>query len=338
MKKILFSVAILAVAASCTKTEVVDVPQTNAISFSTLNNRITKAANDANADYKVYAVQSSNTGAWFIDDYVSCGSADTEFSPETKTYYWPTDNSTLDFYAYAPESSSTITPTVTPATAISIAYVVGEDADEDFTLAAPVEDQTATSNSTNPGVVDFEFAHMLSKVTVEITLEEEFAKVYEISTSDETDADAPFTATFAPQLDSFTVDVVAGAVNANVDASLSVEGVAYSDSTSYMIAPQAFENCTIQINGITIRHIGNGSTFFPGGVGVDLTTLTLDGTELGDEDGGAAFAAGTHYVFTVEISGSSTEEGKDEAVEITMTATTADWNDGGDYNSTLEQD
>ncbi|MFI3288338.1 MAG: fimbrillin family protein [Rikenellaceae bacterium] len=333
MKKILFSVAILAVAASCAKTEVVDIPQTNAISFSTLNDRITKAANDDNADYKVYATQSDITGAWFMDDYVSCGSAETAYSPETKTYYWPTDGSTLDFYAYAPKSSGTITPTVTPATAISIAYVVGEDADEDFTLAEPVKTQKA---GTNEGVVNFEFAHMLSKVTVQVTLEEEFAEVYEISTSDDEAADAPFTATFAPQYDSFTVDVMAGAVDANVEASLSAVGTEYSLATSYMIAPQAFEDCTIQINGITIRHIGNGSTFFPSGVGVDLSTIRLTGDELSGGD--AKFAAGTHYVFTVEISGSSTEEGEDPAVEITMTATTADWDENDDYNSTLTQD
>lgn len=325
MKKLLFSVAILAVAASCSKNEVVEALQTNAIGFSTLNDRATKAANDVETavSYQVYAISGDNTDVWFINDVVSG-----ENVAAKGPYYWPTSGEKVDFYAYAPATSTNITPgTAVAATpTIPLTYVVPTGAQEDFTVATPLKEYTSASAS---NYADFTFTHMLSKVTVEVKLSDAFANTHFISDGtkdgytsedDETYTDAPFTAKLTPVYNTFTVDAAAATPAPSI---ASGSAVAHSGFTSFYIAPQAFEGCKLQINGITVRNNNTGATFFPSGIGVDLTELTMDGTELGNED--AAFAAGTHYVFTVTIDGTATEDGKDPAVQILFSADTAGW-------------
>ena len=77
MKKILFSVAALALVASCSKNEVSEPigAKQNPIGFSTLNSNATRTANEGESNYTVYAqysdasLMTSFPGAWYIEDH-----------------------------------------------------------------------------------------------------------------------------------------------------------------------------------------------------------------------------------------------------------------------------
>ncbi len=351
MKKLLFSVAILAVAASCSKSEVVDMPQTSQIGFTTLNDRvISKAANDGDDAFRVFA-QKGDASAWFIEDYVDYSDSATAIAPVGGPYYWPTDGSSMKFYAYAPYTTSGCNVAEgTPATdAITLTYTVPADAQEDFTVAAPI---TYTDEDAYPasGAVEFTFSHMLSKVTVYVRLKGEgegaegtdtdFAANYYVSDDDSTVTgalDAPFTATFVPKTyDMVVADGIAGKYTSSA-ASTSLSSASYDEYTSYYIAPQPFAGCTLQINGLTVRDAITHSPIFNG----DMSILTLTGKELnadGVDTTTSAFEAGKHYVFTVTVSGSSTEEDGDPLVEITFKAENVEWTEAGDYTVGLDQE
>lgn len=337
MKKILLSVAVLATLASCSQNEVVDLPQSNEIGFRTLNDRVvSKNANDNETpvDFRVFA-QKVGSEAWSFVDYVTDG-ATTATAPAGGPYYWPTDGSTMKFYGYAPyEDGNTVTESAATAGTVNLAYIVPAGAQEDFTVATPVESipdaETKEYADTN---VAFTFNHMLSKVSVKVELEDEFGDKNFISVNEKTepnpataynDNDAEFTATFTALKNAIAVDATASdpaPAAATVDANTSL---AYSGVQSYYIAPQAFKDCKLQINGITIRDNATKSVMLSG----DLKELTLTGAEIeGKTD--VEFEAGVHYIFTITISGESID-----APEITFTANTAEW--GADVNVGVNQ-
>ena len=127
------------------------------ITFSNLNNKITKAANDALDDYKVFALWSQDVSKWYMDGIQVNG----ESNAYTPPRYWPTLG-TVNFYAYAPAS---VVCNSTPGS-VTLDYTVAQDADEDLTIAAPKKNQNK-----NNGVVELKFSHMLSKLTVNVELD-----------------------------------------------------------------------------------------------------------------------------------------------------------------------
>ena len=156
MKKIIFMVATVMAFASCSQTELDEnfVGQKE-IKFSNLNDKVnSRAANDESADYQVYADWNGSSTEWFIDAVVN----GTSNSPSGGPYHWP-NSGTVDFYSWAPSS---VTATATYPS-LSIAYTVPAAANQDFTIAAP---KTGLSS----GTVAFEFAHMLSKISVTASL------------------------------------------------------------------------------------------------------------------------------------------------------------------------
>ncbi|MFI3317241.1 MAG: fimbrillin family protein [Rikenellaceae bacterium] len=345
MKRIILSVAILAVAASCSKNEVVDIPQTNAIGFSTLNDRVTKAANDASADYRVFAVEDAATSAWLINASVAGVSQEDATVASTATtatditggttgpYYWPAG--TASFYAYAPYSATatnnvvetTATTDATNSVNIALTYTVPAGAQEDFTVAAPV---TKAGTTSDPNVA-FTFSHMLSMIEFQVVLDESTLGVnYEISTEYDNADDAPFTVSFSPTKETVTVDADVTAPAPTTVTPAEAISTKYAAYQSYYIAPQDLAGCKVQINGITIRHKTNGSALYDS---VDFAEMTLTGNEISQKVGAEivnkdAFENGKKYIFTVTISSSSTTTDDDSAIEIKFTAATTSWGDG----------
>ena len=122
------ALAAAAILAGCSKNEQenVDGFTPKQIKFTNLNDKLTRAANDGNDPYRVYAAWSGGTG-WFINDQVSASDV-----PSGGPYYWPASGS-VDFYAWAPADVA-----ATGAyPALSIAYEVPANANKDFTIAAP---------------------------------------------------------------------------------------------------------------------------------------------------------------------------------------------------------
>lgn len=119
------ALAAAAILAGCSKNEQenVDGFTPKQIKFTNLNDKLTRAANDGNDPYRVYAAWSGGTG-WFINDQVSASDV-----PSGGPYYWPASGS-VDFYAWAPADVA-----ATGAyPALSIAYEVPANANKDFTI------------------------------------------------------------------------------------------------------------------------------------------------------------------------------------------------------------
>ena len=91
-----------------------DLGNSNVIQFANLNNRPTRAANDASSSYQVYAKWTGSTSGWYINDVINGMTND----PQGGTHYWPTTG-TVDFYSWAP---ATVTAATSTYPDLSITY------------------------------------------------------------------------------------------------------------------------------------------------------------------------------------------------------------------------
>lgn len=323
MKKLILSVAILAVAASCSKNEVTDVApsQQSQIGFGTLNDKVTsKAANDATANYQVYAKTSTGTG-WLIDDVVTGADNTAQNGP----YYWPTTaGETVDFYAYAPASAGIESLAEAYDADVTFSYTVPTGAQEDFTVATPLLGYTSElkgdGQTASNGTADFTFSHMLSKITVEVVLAEEgdyALNNYEID-------DEAWAADISVYQTTSAVNVTTGTSTAYTTDDLAL--TKYEDKRVYYITPQDTENCTIQLTDIKIKHTTSGSYLYGSAdAGIALKAITLSAAAMN----GGEFEQGKHYKITITVGGDATPDGGEAPVVIKFTAEDEGWGDGG---------
>ncbi len=339
MKRILLSVAILAVAASCSKNEVIDIPQTNAIGFSTINDRVTKAANDSKSPYTVFSDANVTTDTdWFITELaVETG---TSSDSANATYFWPlSKDETVNFYAYAPNGNpgniSYDKPNFATPT-LPIIFTVPAAADVDFTIATPVTgaycvkgaDGAANDAGANEdgvvsaaGQVSLQFSHMLSKAVVNVTLDEildenhvmTFDNITIVTANNKVTADVvkgpktgaasvagAFTCTY-------TIDeAVAGATDDAGDETIDNN---YDGTQAIMFAPQTDASFKVTINNLIVYNKNTGLKVYTGSPVYENTALT--------------FAQGTAYNVNVEI---SDEDLKDGRIAITFASDDDDWN------------
>lgn len=305
MKKI-FIVAVAAIAfASCSQNEFEDTSVGNReISFSNLNDKVTlRSANDASDNYQVYADWSGSSTEWFINAAINGTN-----NQAPTTYYWPATG-TVDFYSWAP---ATVTATSTYPT-LSIAYTVPTAADQDFTIAAP----QLTKSS---GTVAFEFAHMLSKISVTATLHQDLL-------------DAGYVLTTTGLTADLAVQSTGGTVNPKTTPAAwtlpNATAATYSGAASYMIMPQSSVGCKVQVKGgITITK--NGAEIYAG----DLSEYTIiAGNVTGDE-----FAKGKHYMLNLTIADTSTGGGGEDIFNIIQfSANVDDWDTATGIDTPLVQ-
>lgn len=303
MKKIFIVAAAVITLAGCSQNEFEDTLDVQKeIKFSNLNDRVTtRSANDAGADYQVYAVWSAGS-AWYINDVVG----GTDNLPAAGPYHWP-GTGTVNFYAWAP---SNISATGTYP-ALSIAYTVPVNANQDFTVAAP---KTGLSS----GTVAFEFAHMLSKISITASLHQDLLDMgYALSTTG-------LTAKLDVKSTGGTTDPKA----ATAWTSPNTTAASYTGATSYMIMPQSSIGCKVKVTGgITITR--NGVEIYSG----DLNEYTIaTGNVTGDQ-----FAMGKHYMLNLTISDTSTGGGGNIFNEITFSADVADWDTPAGTDTPLVQ-
>lgn len=279
MKKILLiSAAAVALMVGCTEGEPGSRGNAGAVKFSNLNDKVTRAANATNSNYKVYADWSGGTAGWYIDDTVD-GTTNLALNGP---YYWPIGGST-EFYSWAP---ATVTATgVFPA--LSIAYAVPAAADEDFTIATPLTGLTS-------GTAAFQFAHKLSQITVAIDLTQALKDAgYTIVTTG-------VTATLGVNSTGGTIDPTAASP---VWTAPNATAASYTGALTYMIMPQTSTGCTIAPVGNVVISL-NGNQVYNAGLlsytilAGDITAPTLD-----------QFVMGTHYTLTLTITSASTGPG-----------------------------
>lgn len=306
MKKIIFMVATVMAFASCSQTELDEnfVGQKE-IKFSNLNDKVnSRAANDESADYQVYADWNGSSTEWFIDAVVN----GTSNSPSGGPYHWP-NSGTVNFYSWAPSS---VTATATYPS-LSIAYTVPAAANQDFTIAAP---KTGMSS----GIVDFVFAHMLSKISITATLNQDLLDAgYVLSTTG-------LTAKLDVQSTGGTVDPK---TTPATWTSPNTTTASYTGSASYMIMPQSSVGCAVQITGgITITK--NGAEIYSG----DLNKYEIVSGNVSNDQ----FAMGKHYMLNLTISDTSTGGGGEDIFNIiNFTANVADWDTPAGTDTPLVQ-
>ena len=285
-----------------------------AIQFRNLNDRITsRAANNDNSDYGVFAVLTGGTPAatnWFMNNQKVIG-ADDSYSP---LKYWPA-NGAVDFYSYAPYNAATLDLSGvswnngTPD--FDITYIVRTNANEDFTIATPVPGATSANIQ-----VALEFAHMLSKVNFQTVLEQSYID------------DG-----FAITLNSVTLKVafnegkntLANSTTdwSNLGVSPTGGNVVYTNGTSYMIMPQPASGTEIVLN-VTITH--NGDPYL---TAQNLKPIVLTNANL------VNFVKGTQYLFKATIGNTSTDENDVPVFNlIVFNSTIAPWSTSGDIELT----
>ncbi len=316
MKKILFSVAALALVASCSKNEVSEPigAKQNPIGFSTLNSNATRTANEGESNYTVYAqysdasLMTSFPGAWYIEDHELTSG---DVAVGLNSYYWPVES--LDFYAFAP--SSVVETAVSPELAapnkkgtLKIDYTVPVGAGEDFTVATPVtKTYSEKEGSDNGNGVPLKFNHMLSKLVISAAIKSEIHDAYTLVPAIE---GTPITVEFTSLVNKGTVDVTSGTplltdfgMNPDVALTYSTETTvvtAKNETTSvpYYIMPHEDTNtgCIVKIKGLAIKRNEAGSIAKP---------LTLEHTfihPVTEDNKPLTFKANTQYniVFTVK--------------------------------------
>ena len=283
MKKQIITVTTLAtLLAGCSNNEVyneVNTPGSTPIDFTNLNDRVSRAANDAESNYQVYAkLSTSGQNAWFIDEEIT-GKGEGQDKPSSgNTYYWPSEG-TVTFYSWAP---STITPTAESAFPdLTIDYTVPSGANEDFTVATPI-----TQSS---GTVNFKFSHMLSKITVSAAVSEALTTAgYSIEFT---------SATLGVNTNGGTLTPTA-ATPAWTTPNTNTTSATYTDAKTYMIMPQPSTDCTVQLKGVTIKK-GDVTVFS----GKDMSIYTIAANDVT----GNEFSKGTHYNLKLTVKDTSTD-------------------------------
>ena len=184
MKKFFLAALAIAAIASCTKNEVVSVPEQSEITFQTV---ATKAAEPFDTDNKFISY------AWFLqkdDDWANDNATSSAYISgaeikynstlkawkATDTYYWPKQGS-LTFFAWT--VTTTATPSLTGATVgctntegitVTTAYDLTQNKNVDFMVADIKADQTDNTTTISPwkAGVPTVFRHALSKLEFKV--------------------------------------------------------------------------------------------------------------------------------------------------------------------------
>lgn len=200
MKKFFLAALAIAAIASCTKNEVVSVPEQSEITFQTV---ATKAAEPFDTDNKFISY------AWFLqkdDDWANDNATSSAYISgaeikynstlkawkATDTYYWPKQGS-LTFFAWT--VNTTATPSLTGATVgctntegitVTTAYDLTQNKNVDFMVAdikADQKDNTTTINPWKAGVPTV-FRHALSKLEFKVVTVDNSGNAKDYSSED----------------------------------------------------------------------------------------------------------------------------------------------------------
>lgn len=178
MKKILFAaVAALAITGCSQNEEIEKAAQTTEIGFNAIVKNTTRAAVTNIKNLGNFKVHSYITGTTF-DGSTELGTAymngvlfetkdnTTWTTSDTKTYYWPSDAKSVQFFAYPSTLISDFSiPDTGTAGYPSFNYTVDNEADEQVDLVVAYEsNKTATSEGVNAGKLTLNFKHILSRI------------------------------------------------------------------------------------------------------------------------------------------------------------------------------
>ena len=169
MKKIIIAVLAVAAMVACSTEQTVVAPKGDAIGFSTFVDNATRATDitkDNLVDFGVYAsIENASGAALILTNERVYKNADSAWIYDNTQYWVPT--AMYEFTAFAPRTGAhwTYAPATTADNGVVTFNNKAAAADQDFIFAAADKDlRETTALTASPGVVNFTFAHQLSKV------------------------------------------------------------------------------------------------------------------------------------------------------------------------------
>lgn len=329
MRKLVGSLTALMFLVSCSQNDVEEsVQMSRKINFSSLNDKVlTRAANDSEQDYQVYAtLKSSKTdpSSWFMVEQLEAGSisgvnkSSTDNMISGKKYYWPNVKDwNLTFYAYAPFDANIATLPQTPQSNFEFKYVVrtddsNPDAQEDFTIAT-VQTFTAVPTGNN---VHLQFKHMLTKIVIkDLQLSDELKKAgYAVAYKDGQKPSLSVTYT-SGSIDIAAINPTWSELTGNKEGATLVQ-TTYEGGSTYYILPQEAGGTVMNLPIVITK---DGQPVFDGDVKYVMEPDDIDNNQL---------LPGKNYGMTITITDTSSDGngGNIFGPEITFSSEIADWN------------
>lgn len=313
MKKSIYLLG-MAVAAlsSCSQSDVVEMPDSRAIGFSSFVNNNTRGAvteigsKEALTDFYIYGYHTSTTPV-FENIKVTNGNP-------VKTAYWLAGKS-YNFAAYADGNDGILNGvTFTPASNLLQFATYTPDNAKD--LVAAISSQiSGDTQITNNDPVGLSFKHMLSQVKFTFTNTDSPAYTMKISNITISDAVKTATGTLTGIGSAATIawsEESKGAYDFGTLADIAAEG---THATSCLVIPQTNTSLEVTFTATFYDEASSEASPIKEGnfkASLAYTKNSVDGTETGK------WTPGFRYNYTANIDGSDLPDGGSELKEITF--------------------
>lgn len=314
-KFFLLGVAAVAMLAGCTNDETVEMAPQNAISFTSVVDKSTKATVDVTtANLTAFWVYGWKGNDLLFDaQEVKKESGEWKYKPEK---YWEA-NGNYVFEAIAPKSGLNGVTFSAAKTGGTINFT--NDAATDLVYANPVTKTTGTSITSDPGKVNFTFKHMLSRV--KFTFKNTFPSgaAAKISVKDVKITNAYTKGSITPAATTPAWDISSGAATLSVSFPGTIQNLPADTGTGatdhkYLI-PVTNPSYTVSFT-VTLTQ-GDVSKDYP-------HTATITTT----------MQPGMSYNFVASLNEQNTAD--DELYPIEFTATVTEWGDFGNTDLTVD--
>ncbi|MBM6864548.1 fimbrillin family protein [Bacteroides caecigallinarum] len=332
-KNLILMGAAIAALSSCTQSEVLDVPESKAIRFSSFVDKPTRTVTEVTNLTNFYVF-----GNFGTDD--SYGNTAYNNESNAQTYYWAATGNKYRFGAYANGENGKLTST----TQVSFSPTAGTDGTLTFTNYAPQENEgkdlvaaipttyTVKGNENGETKVDLTFKHLLSQVkfTFKTTDADTYTlKIHDIKIDNNAISKANCTfdgtniawATEGVEKNGYTYDEIADIA---VATALDGENAPYQGSSVEMVIPQSGTNnikvtfsATVSGGGFAESKTGNFEA------NLDYAVGSVTGTTAN------TWTPGYRYNYIATINADQIDETL-ETKKINFTATVEKWNDANE--------
>lgn len=166
MKKtpLLIGLAALATLASCSQDDPIDINQGHSIGFrAAMGAPASRATETTNSNLESFTVTALMGSTDFFDQQIFSKDGSTAYYVSSPEYFWPTDDSEIDFYAYSPAAPGGNVALDSKAQSITGFSPAAEMADQIDLVTAEATGKRSTNEATG---VELTFDHRLSQIEV----------------------------------------------------------------------------------------------------------------------------------------------------------------------------
>jgi hypothetical protein len=304
------SIAAIALLASCTKDEMVEVNPQNAIGFETFVNKSTRVTDVTTANLEAFEVygwrtKATTTEQIFNAQAVTANNGVCTYSP---LQYW-VGGYNYTFEAIAPKSGNNGVTFNAANGASTITFV--SDSETDLIYATGSKDLTSTTNLTKtPGAVGLEFNHLLSRVKFSFVNGFPENSDVKLTVTDVKIIDAGTTAICTPSTKTWATATASSIVNFASTAVANILGKESAETEHKYLIPADIKNYTVSFT-VEMTQGGVTDTFN------HTVTLSTDALVL---------AAGMSYDLTATLNNENINP-DGGLFPIEFTAKVTPWND-----------